>query len=136
LSAVCGVGGSSDTGLLAPSPTSAVAPAVDTIFDSCGHAYAVQSVGSSLLFLLRPARRKRMVLSGTAVLGEQLSEASFCDWTEDGNLLVNARKGGEPSSDWGLVILDKSGNVMRELVTAVRPCSMSSGASWRKYGHQ
>ena len=69
------------------------------------------------------------------VLGEQFSQAFFCDWTEDGNLLVNARKGGEASSDWGLVILDKSGNVMRELATAVRPYR-NSGASWRKYGHQ
>jgi len=70
------------------------------------------------------------------VLGEQFSEAWFCDWTEDGNLLVNARKGpSSRSSDWGLVILDKSGNVMRELATAVRPYD-HSGASWRKYGHQ
>ena len=69
------------------------------------------------------------------VLGKQFSRVQFCDWTEDGNLLVNARKGGEASSDWGLVILDKSGNVMRELATAVRPYR-NSGASWRKYGHQ
>jgi len=69
------------------------------------------------------------------VLGEQFSEAWFCDWTEDGNLLVNARKGDGHRSDWGLVILDKSGNVVRELATAVRPYD-HSGASWRKYGHQ
>jgi len=69
------------------------------------------------------------------VLGEQFSEAWFCDWTEDGNLLVNARKGDGPRADWGLVILDKSGNVVRELATAVPPYP-NSGASWRKYGHQ
>jgi len=69
------------------------------------------------------------------VLGEQFSEAWFCDWTEDGNLLVNARKGDGHRSDSGLVILDKSGNVVRELATAVPPYP-NSGASWRKYGHQ
>ena len=69
------------------------------------------------------------------VLGEQFSEAWFCDWTEDGNLLVNATKDDGPRADWGLVILDKSGNVMRELATAVPPYP-HSGASWRKYGHQ
>jgi hypothetical protein len=69
------------------------------------------------------------------VLGEQFSEAWFCDWTEDGNLLVNATKGDGPRADWGLVILDKSGNVVRELATAVPPYP-NSGASWRKYGHQ
>jgi len=69
------------------------------------------------------------------VLGEQFSQADFCDWTEDGNLLVNATKDDGPRADWGLVILDKSGNVMRELATAVPPYP-HSGASWRKYGHQ
>jgi len=48
---------------------------------------------------------------------------------------VNATKDDGPRADWGLVILDKSGNVMRELATAVPPYP-HSGASWRKYGHQ
>lgn len=57
--------------------------------------------------------------------------AFFCDWTEQGTLLANVREG----SNWGLVILDKSGNLMRKLPTEVRPAP-GAIASWRKYGHQ
>ncbi|MCY2951195.1 MAG: type II secretion system protein [Planctomycetota bacterium] len=55
----------------------------------------------------------------------------FCDWTEDGNLLVNIRDGPRQM----LAILNRDGKLMRKIPTAVRPLP-GSVASWRKYGHQ
>jgi hypothetical protein len=65
----------------------------------------------------------------------------FCDWTEDGNLLVNAsvppRTGGFMSArtKWELQVINKEGKLLRRLETHVRPYAASI-ASWRKYGHE
>jgi hypothetical protein len=63
----------------------------------------------------------------------------FCDWTDDGNLLVNSsippRSGGfMGTTKWQLMIINKEGKVLRRLATRVRPYSASI-ASWRKYEH-
>lgn len=65
------------------------------------------------------------------VLGEKYWSTYFCDWTEQGQLLVNV----ETSSGWVLVILDRAGNEVRRLPTAIRP-ARGPVASWRKYGHR
>ena len=65
------------------------------------------------------------------LLGAQFEWAFFCDWTEDGKLLVNAKENGV----WCLVILEKDGTIVRRLPTAVRPFP-ECRASWRKYGHR
>jgi hypothetical protein len=53
----------------------------------------------------------------------------FCDWTADGNIFANVSERGQ----WGLVVLDKDGTVLRRVVTEVRPLA-GSGASWRDMG--
>ena len=65
------------------------------------------------------------------VLGDQYWSAYFCDWTEQGQLLVNV----ETDKGWVLVILDRAGKEVRRLPTPVRP-SRGPVASWRKYGHR
>jgi len=67
----------------------------------------------------------------STLVGQQFQSVTFCDWTEDGRLLVNAKENGV----WGLAILDKSGNIVRRIPTAVPP-NQKSYASWRKYGHR
>ena len=72
------------------------------------------------------------------VIGKQLDRVSMCDWSEDGRLLVNVCESSSEKNaggDWALYILDKSGNVIRRLDTAVRPTEYDC-ASWRKYGHR
>jgi prepilin-type N-terminal cleavage/methylation domain-containing protein len=73
-------------------------------------------------------------------LGPDYSYMVFCDWTDDGNLLVNACKGGAHpdhmhGGDWRLMIISKQGNILREIPTAVPPYP-SGVASWRRYWHQ
>ena len=65
------------------------------------------------------------------ILGDKYWSAYFCDWTEQGQLLVNV----EINREWMLVILDRAGNEVRRLPTPVRP-SRGPVASWRKYGHR
>jgi prepilin-type N-terminal cleavage/methylation domain-containing protein len=60
------------------------------------------------------------------------TEACFCDWTEQGQILANVNAGGT----WKLVIFDRNtGRLLRELPTAMPPAA-GVIASWRKYGHQ
>jgi prepilin-type N-terminal cleavage/methylation domain-containing protein len=56
----------------------------------------------------------------------------FCDWTEQGTMLANASKN---SRDWQLVIIDRRGQLVRKIETAVPP-AMGVVASYRKYGHR
>jgi hypothetical protein len=65
-----------------------------------------------------------------ALLGSQFDEAYFCDWTEQGDLLVNRRIG----SRWALAVINKDGALLREIPTIV---DVPDGAiaSWRKYEH-
>jgi prepilin-type N-terminal cleavage/methylation domain-containing protein len=74
------------------------------------------------------------------IIGAEYPYLVFCDWTDDGNLLVNACKtmsGGDHmhGGDWELLIMSKQGNVLRKVPTAVEPYP-SSVASWRRYWHQ
>jgi hypothetical protein len=56
----------------------------------------------------------------------------FCDWTDDGNLLVNI---SEKYPTWQLAIMNKKGQILRRLATPVPPAQYST-ATWRRYGHQ
>ncbi|MGE5608077.1 MAG: prepilin-type N-terminal cleavage/methylation domain-containing protein [Bacillota bacterium] len=64
-------------------------------------------------------------------LGDTRWSLTFCDFTPDGQLLVNA---GPSQGKWRLLIMDKAGKVLREIPTDVAP-QPSSYASWRKYRH-
>jgi prepilin-type N-terminal cleavage/methylation domain-containing protein len=55
----------------------------------------------------------------------------FCDWTEEGDLLVNYFDQGV----WRLGIVDLNGTLRRTLATDVPPAP-GLVASWRKYMHQ
>jgi hypothetical protein len=65
-------------------------------------------------------------------VGEAMKSVYFCDWTEQGTLLGNATDNGV---DWGLVVFDRNGQLLRRLGTDVKPAP-GPVASWRKYGHQ
>jgi len=72
------------------------------------------------------------------MIGEQFPAAIFCDWTEDGRVLANVAKELDKNNrptKWALVILDRRGNLINEIPTAVPPQDETS-AAWRKYGHQ
>jgi len=69
---------------------------------------------------------------GTAVrrIGESSSApltmlpGTFCDWTEDGNVLIN---------EGGLSVYSRDGKLMRKIPTEHRPVGV---AAYRKYGHK
>jgi prepilin-type N-terminal cleavage/methylation domain-containing protein len=65
------------------------------------------------------------------LIGENFTEVCFCDWTEQGQILANASRGGV----WRLTIFDRAGRIVRELPTAMPPAA-GVIASWRKYGHK
>jgi prepilin-type N-terminal cleavage/methylation domain-containing protein len=58
--------------------------------------------------------------------------AYFCDFTEEGTLLANVSRNGV---DYKLVVMDRSGNIRRELNTEIPPAK-GAVATWRKYGRQ
>ena len=63
--------------------------------------------------------------------GDQYSAAYFCDWTEQGDMLVNARNG-----DTGqLIVMRRDGSVSRTFPTPVPPLE-GVVATWRKYEHR
>ena len=66
------------------------------------------------------------------MLGMQYRNAYFCDWTEQGTLLVNV---SENNQRWSLAVLDRDGRLLRTLGTAIPPAK-GVIASWRKYGHR
>jgi hypothetical protein len=67
------------------------------------------------------------------IVGDPTASVYFCDWTEQGQLLVNVQdSSGAP---WMLAILDRQGKLIRRLPTAVRP-ARGPVASWRKYGRR
>jgi hypothetical protein len=71
-------------------------------------------------------------LPPTKIGGDLFRQAYFCDWTEEGMLLGNVSDDGR---NWGLVIFDKKGQLVRRLDTDVKPVE-GPVASWRKYEHQ
>lgn len=59
--------------------------------------------------------------------------AWFCDWTEDGNLLVlREEQSGDPRK---LVVMNRDGKVLRDIRQIGRTVNLPD-AAWRKYGHQ
>jgi prepilin-type N-terminal cleavage/methylation domain-containing protein len=59
----------------------------------------------------------------------------FCDWTEDGNLLVAIDNGGYHSGD--LIVLDRQGKLLKRIPLESGVSMYDAGAaSWRKYWHQ
>lgn len=65
------------------------------------------------------------------IIGETFTEACFCDWTEQGQILANVFTGAA----WKLVIFDRNGKLVRDLPTTTPPAA-GVIASWRKYGHR
>jgi prepilin-type N-terminal cleavage/methylation domain-containing protein len=63
----------------------------------------------------------------TAATVTTLDIGYFCDWTEDGNLLVRDRSNK-------LAVYTRDGKLLRQLDTALRP--LNGTAAYRKYGHQ
>jgi len=81
---------------------------------------------------------KQASVDPPSVIGEQFAAAIFCDWSEDGKVLANVAKDLDKNgglANWTLVLLDRTGAVLREIPTAVPPKENGS-AAWRKYGHQ
>jgi prepilin-type N-terminal cleavage/methylation domain-containing protein len=66
------------------------------------------------------------------LLGENLIDAYFCDWTEQCDMLVNIK---QPTGQWQLAIMRRDGTIAREIST---PVGSAPGvcASWRKYEHR
>lgn len=78
----------------------------------------------------------------TKIASKNFKFAVVCDWIDSNNLLVNASKvDNQPAGDWahggvwGLYIIDRRGNIVREISTPV-PLYPSCVASYRQYGHQ
>jgi hypothetical protein len=74
------------------------------------------------------------------IVGRDYRYMVFCDWTDDGNLLVNACKGDAHPDHmhggaWELLIMSKTGRIVRSVPTAVPPYP-SSVAAWRRYYHK
>jgi len=69
------------------------------------------------------------------IMAKHLRGERLCDWTDDGNLLINVLETDAVYGGSALYIVDKSGKVIRRLNTAVPPKG-GSQASWRKYGHR
>ena len=61
--------------------------------------------------------------------------AEFCDWTEDGNLLVMLLEDWS-SPRWRLVVMDRYGKIVREIRQFPLGLSPRPTAAWRKYMHQ
>jgi prepilin-type N-terminal cleavage/methylation domain-containing protein len=68
----------------------------------------------------------------TRILPAGIDAAYFCDWTESGTMLCNARSSRGP---YALVICDRDGKLLRRLNTEVPPAE-GVIATWRKYGHR
>jgi len=62
--------------------------------------------------------------------GYGFTEACFCDWTSQGEILANVYD----YDRWKLVIFNRDGNLVRYLETPTPPAA-GVIASWRKYGH-
>jgi prepilin-type N-terminal cleavage/methylation domain-containing protein len=69
-----------------------------------------------------------------AIIGQKGQSICFCDWTSDGNLLVNMLD-PQLGPKWRLAVMDRKGRIVRYLETAVSPAP-GVCATWRKYGHR
>jgi prepilin-type N-terminal cleavage/methylation domain-containing protein len=100
----------------------------------------VDPQGEYVGWSLKRANRHYVAFKGTrdsmlqppTLLGDQFTDAYFCDWTEGGLILANVTRNG---SDWRLAILDRNGGLMSELGTSIPP-AVGVVASWRKYEHR
>ena len=66
-----------------------------------------------------------------AAIATQFNSVYFCDWTDGGDLLINASVNGR---SWQLFVIDKGGRVLQALNTDVPPAA-GAVATWRKYEH-
>jgi prepilin-type N-terminal cleavage/methylation domain-containing protein len=100
----------------------------------------VDPMGEYVGWSLKRSGRHYVAFKGTrdsmlqppTLLGDQFTDAYFCDWTEGGLILANVTRNG---SDWRLAILDRTGGMMSELGTSIPP-AVGVVASWRKYEHR
>jgi hypothetical protein len=67
----------------------------------------------------------------SVISGPFSTYSMFCDWTEDGQLLVNTHSVGRTE----LVVLAKDGTLVRRVPTDTRP-AVGSIAACRKWGHR
>jgi hypothetical protein len=106
----------------------------------------VDPIGEQVGWTLRRSGRPYIAMKAVqdassrppTLLGEQFAEACFCDWTDQGELLVNVRKmpvPGMPANAWTLMVMGRNGQILRELGTDVPPAA-GVVASWRKYEHR
>jgi len=65
-------------------------------------------------------------------IGDPTTDTYFCDWTEQGNLLVNI---GTAKTNTTLAVYDRRGHLLRKLSTPTHP-DVGVVASWRKYEHR
>ena len=69
------------------------------------------------------------------MIGGEFRQAIFCDWTDDGNLLVMVDDGDTFRRK--LVVLNRNGKLVRQIpMEADSPSRMSVPATWRKYGRR
>jgi prepilin-type N-terminal cleavage/methylation domain-containing protein len=79
---------------------------------------------------LKPVNQNASV-APTLYGGDYAGGAYLCDWTEQGEMLVNIKDG----TKWRLVVMDTDGMIRRQLSTVLPPAE-GVCASWRKYGHR
>jgi prepilin-type N-terminal cleavage/methylation domain-containing protein len=100
----------------------------------------VDPLGEHVAWTLRRSGRPYVAMKNVrdpsaqppTLLGDQFPAAYFCDWTEQGELLVNVQKS---PGQWRLMVLNREGVMLRELGTDVPPAE-GVVASWRKYEHR
>jgi prepilin-type N-terminal cleavage/methylation domain-containing protein len=115
-------------GGIAGSVQSQLSPRVDPMGEFVGWTLARNQRPYVAVKSVKAHSTEAPLLYGSAYLGMY-----FCDWTEQGDLLVN---GSTVKGKWKLMILRrKDGTLMRELGTAVPPAE-GVVASWRKYEHR
>jgi len=74
----------------------------------------------------------------SSVLLRPFGNATFVDWTDDGNLLLRpeaaSKYGGDNGAIYppGFIVVNKDQKVLRYVPTTVKPYS---NAAYRKYGH-
>jgi prepilin-type N-terminal cleavage/methylation domain-containing protein len=102
----------------------------------------VDPMGDWVAFTLTRSGRPLVGLKGVkdsstmppTIVGDQFGYAYFCDWTEQGQMLVNVR-GTALAGSSKLVVMGRDGVVLRELATTVPPAE-GVVATWRKYEHR
>jgi hypothetical protein len=84
--------------------------------------------GGKHLIAMKPARTSS--LTTPTIFGDQFDAAYFCDWSEQGEMLINASRGGT----FQLMVMRRDGSIARTFPTPVPPIE-GVIATWRKYEH-